>query len=294
MRLGIDPNAKNKIGETALTWALRRGYTPVVAALKKGGASDAPMIRESVEKALALLQKSGPEFVKVSGCTSCHHQSLPQMAIGAARARGFSVDEQISQQQVKAVLAMYKPMRELFLQGTNKFPDPPISVSYALAGLAAEGYAPDETTEAMAYLIGTTQLPDGSFGVIAARPPIEASPFTAAAMSIRALKAYGKEPEQKIAMARKWLEQAHPTDDRGPRHAVAWPDLGQGRSSTWATPHAPCWRPSARMVDGDSWRASKPTLTPPARSWSRSSFPDSCSLPIPPTSVASASYSGPS
>src|SRR4051812_17670920 len=30
--MGVDPNAKNKNGETALTWALRRGYTPVVEA----------------------------------------------------------------------------------------------------------------------------------------------------------------------------------------------------------------------------------------------------------------------
>jgi hypothetical protein len=216
MKMGLDPNAKSQNGETALTWALRRGHTPVVTALKQGGASDAPMIRESVQKALALLQKSGPEFVKVSGCTSCHHQSLPQMLIGAARTRGFSVDEQISQQQVKSVIAMYKPMRELFLQGTDKFPDPPISVSYALAGLAAEGYAPDATTEAMAHLIATKQLPDGSFPVIAARPPIEASPFTATAMSIRALQAYGKQPEQRVAMARKWLERSHPrtSEDR--------------------------------------------------------------------------------
>jgi ankyrin repeat protein len=108
LKLGIDPNAKNKNGETALTWALRRGYTPVITALKKGGASDTPMIKESVEKAVALLQKSGPQFVKVSGCASCHHQSLPQMSVGMARERGFSVYEEISQQQVRAVLGMFR------------------------------------------------------------------------------------------------------------------------------------------------------------------------------------------
>ena len=210
LKLGVDPNAKNQSGETALTWALRRGYTPVVAALKKGGASDESMIKDSVERALALLQKSGPQFVKVSGCTSCHQQSLPQMAVGLARKRGFAVDEQISQQQVKAVMAMYKPLRDLMLQGSEKIPNPPISVSYALVGLAAEGYAPDATTEAMAHLISTRQLPDGSFRILPVRPPLESSDFTATALSLRALQLYGTQSEERVARAAEWLKTAKP------------------------------------------------------------------------------------
>lgn len=216
LKLGVDPNIRNKSGETALMWAMRRGYTPVVTALKKGGASDAPMIKESVERAIALLQKSGPQFVKVSGCSSCHHQSLPQMTIGMARERGFAVDEQISQQQVKAVMAMFRPMRQSMLDGSNKFPNPPISMSYALVGLAAEGYAPDETTEAMAHLVSTQQRPDGSFPILAARPPLENSLFTSAALSLRALQLYGKQPDRHVDLARKWLQNAKPesTEDR--------------------------------------------------------------------------------
>jgi hypothetical protein len=219
IKLGVDPNARNQSGDTALAWALRRGYTPVVSALRQSGASDSEMVRDSVEKAIALLQKSGPEFVKVSGCVSCHHQSLPQMMVGMARERGFAVNEQLSQQQVKAVLAMFRPMRELMLQGTEKLPDPPISAGYALAGLAAEGYVPDETTEAMAHLIATKQLPDGSFRVIPARPPLESSDFTGTALSIRALQFYGKNPERQVAMAAEWLRtaQPHSNEDRAMR-----------------------------------------------------------------------------
>jgi ankyrin repeat protein len=62
--LGVDPKIKNKAGDDALTWAMRRGYTPVVEILRQNGASTSPMIRASVEKAIALLQKSGPQFSK--------------------------------------------------------------------------------------------------------------------------------------------------------------------------------------------------------------------------------------
>jgi hypothetical protein len=173
-------------------------------------------VKSAVEKAIALLEKSGPQFVKVSGCTSCHHQSLPQMAYSAARARGFAVDEKNAEYQVKAVLATFKPVTADMAAGKPNIPDPAISVSYALVGLAAEGYAPNATTAAMAHLISLQQTADGSFLAFPARPPIESSAFTATALSIRALQVYGKSVEQSVERARHWLESAHPqtTEDR--------------------------------------------------------------------------------
>jgi hypothetical protein len=210
LKTGIDINATNKYGETALNWALRRGHTDTVAKLKSAGATDTAAVRQSVEKAVALMQKSGPQFVKVSGCTSCHHQSLPQMAYAVAREHGYTLDEAVSAQQVKAVMAMFKPIRERMEKGEVTLPNPGISVSYSLLGLAAEGYSPDETTRAMAMTVERTQLPDGSFGVLGARPPMESSRFSATALSIRALQVYGEKPEQRIAKAQAWLRTARP------------------------------------------------------------------------------------
>jgi hypothetical protein len=205
---GVDPNTANKEGDTALSWALRRGYTPVAETLKKHGASDRKLVRGSVERAVALLQKSGPEFVKVSGCTSCHHQSLPQMAFAVARARGIHIDPQIADKQAKTVIAMFTPYREQMLQGKEGIPDPAISVSYSLVGLGAEGFKPNEVTEAMAHLISTQQNPDGSFRSFTARPPMESSSVSAAALSLRAMQMYGKNPEAQIAKGRGWLRTA--------------------------------------------------------------------------------------
>jgi hypothetical protein len=207
---GVDPNAKNKAGETALLWAMRRGNTPVVEALKQAGASDREIVKASVEKAIALLEKSGPQFVRVSGCTSCHNQSLPQMATAAARLRGFAVDPKAAQYQVEAVIATFKPAVPDMAAGKPNIPDPATTVSYALVGLAAEGYAPDEITAAMAHLVGVQQTADGSFLAFPARPPIESSVFTATALSIRALQVYGKNADAAVERARHWLETAEP------------------------------------------------------------------------------------
>jgi hypothetical protein len=211
LKRGVDPNVQNKLGESALTWAGRRGDLSLVERLKAGGASDANSVRQSVESAVALLQKSGPQFVKVSGCVSCHHQSLPQMAFAVARERGFNVDADASAQQVKAVIAMLKAVREPVEKGTVSLPNPGISVSYTLLGLAAEGYAPDDLTSAMTLAITRTQLPDGSFAVFPGRPPLEASTFTATALSVRALQSFAPDSGDRIAKASAWLKQARPS-----------------------------------------------------------------------------------
>jgi hypothetical protein len=213
LKLGVDPNATNQAGETALTWASRRGQTPVVAMLNSAGASHTPMIKDSVQRAIALLQTSGPQFMKVSGCVSCHHQFLPQMTVALARDRGLTVNEDSAGAQTEATIGMFKPLREEMLRSKDRVPDPPISVSYALMAVAAENHPADETTAAMARLIANCQLEDGSFRTLPVRPPIESSDFAATALSIRALQLYGTDIEhieQKIARARTWLNISTP------------------------------------------------------------------------------------
>jgi hypothetical protein len=210
IRRGVDVNAANKAGETALGWALRRGYTPVVELLKKHGASDRKMVQDSVERSVALLQKSGPEFVKVSGCSSCHHQSLAQMLYTRARERGMQIDPVVWDKQAKGIIGMFKPYREQMLQGKQGIPDPAISVSYLLIGLGEAGYQPDETTAAMAFVVANEQRPDGSFKVFAGRPPMESSAISAAALSIKALQYYGGNPEPIVKKAGDWLRTATP------------------------------------------------------------------------------------
>jgi hypothetical protein len=230
LKQGADPSVKNKMGEAALNWAARRGNMEAISRLKAAGASDAAAIRQASERAIAVLQKSGPQFVKVSGCSSCHHQSLPQMLNGEARKRGYTVDEAVASQQVKSVVAMFRPVREKLIDGSMVPPHPGISVGYSLVGLEAEGYAPDETTVAMAASIMRTQLPDGSFPILPARPPMEASRFTAAALSVRALRVYGQNAKENVDKAREWLLRAKPmtNEDKAMRLAgLAWADAPQ-------------------------------------------------------------------
>ena len=211
LELGADPAAANQAGETALVWALRRGDTPVVSALRRAGAAETALTKASVEKAIALLQQSGAQFNRVSGCYSRHHQSLPQMAFGAARAHGIAVDETAARQEVDVTIKVLSGVAESALRNRDRIPNPSIGVSYALLGLAAERYQADATTAAMASVIAAWQSDDGAFYPLPAiRPPLEADAFTATALSLRALQLYGSSPEERVARARDWLRTATP------------------------------------------------------------------------------------
>ena len=209
LKAGVDVNAKDKNGDTALTWALRSGNLAMARRLEAAGATRDVPIRSAVQKSLALLQASSPQFVRVSGCVSCHHQNLPAMAMKLAGERGIAFDAARAEEEVKSVMAMWNSLREGMEKGTARVPNPPIVASYSLIGLDASKYPADQTTKAMVGMITKMQGTDGAWRTDIRRPPIEASDFTATALSLRSLQLYGGDP-QRVSRAAAWLVKQEP------------------------------------------------------------------------------------
>lgn len=222
---GADVRHRNRAGESAFTWARRRGDTAVSRLLLAKGAEAEPAgtesrsepvaapagVQEAVRKSVAALQAGGPPFLKVSGCVSCHNQSLPQMAVAMARSHAIPVDETVVEQQRKAVLANLRPARQVLLEMSDVVPDVPGTAGYLMLGLAAENYAADSVTDAVALHLAGKQFADGSWRPWAPRPPLEFSPVSSTALAVRVLRLYGPpamraEMEQRIAAARRFLE----------------------------------------------------------------------------------------
>lgn len=193
-------------------------------------AGDIRAVRVAVEKSLALMQPSSKQFFQKSGCISCHHQSIGALAVAAARERGFTVDEELARYQVKATISIAAPHREALLQAIPTIPVTPIVSSYALAGLAAERYPADETTDALVMELAARQASDGSWRTDEQRPPLEQSRFTSTTLTARALQLYApagrkQEFDKRVAKAREWLAnaQAHTTQEMTMRLlGLAW------------------------------------------------------------------------
>ena len=169
-------------------------------------------IRAAVERSLPLLQDVGVAFIDQTGCVSCHHNSVVSIAIAAARAHGYAVNERAAKKQAGAIGAYLESWREravqnIFIAGQAD------TISYLLLGLAADSYPPDAATDAQAIWLKRRQAADGHWPVTTIRPPIESNDIAITAISMRALQVFAP-PSQRteythaVDRARAWLTTA--------------------------------------------------------------------------------------
>ena len=177
-------------------------------------------IRDAVARSLPLLQDVGTAFIKQTGCVSCHHNSLVSMAVAAARASGYAVNEATANEQSATIGTYLESWRDRTLQNIS-IAGGADTISYLLLGLAADRYPPDAATDAQAILLERRQAADGHWPVATLRPPIESNDFQLTASSMRALQLFAP-PSRRAAFgaavdrARAWLTtaQANDTEER--------------------------------------------------------------------------------
>ncbi len=249
---GADVNAVDRhnqggdSGLSVLDIAKLHGETPIVGFLVKSGAKSganaAPPLRprhentlaSAIQTSLPLIQRADARFVPKAACVSCHNNSFAAMAVGAARKAGFSVDEKIAGEQVKANVFGLEQLRDSLRQGfigTNDYFGAFV-IANILIGLDAEHYKPDLNTDAAAMYIINRQMPDGHWPYVSAdgRPPICSDYVGQTAVALRALQLYAPPMDkadyaQAIARASAWLAKVESRDNQDRLYRVmglAW------------------------------------------------------------------------
>jgi ankyrin repeat protein len=228
---GADVGARDENGRTALDWALKLGDTKASRVLRDAGAtsmgpvppppvarSNAREARFAVELALPRLQAAGPAFASKTRCISCHHQSLPAVAVTLAAAKGVTIDRALASHPTQATLGVWARSRENMMLGNCSVFGFLGNVTYGLFGLAEEGVAPGPETDAVTSCLVGLQKPDGSWEGGDTRPPLAGrNPVVYTALAVRGLQTYSppgrrEETTVRIARARAFLRTATPSD----------------------------------------------------------------------------------
>ena len=122
---------------------------------------DRAALRDAAAKGLRIVAKAAENYPHHRTCFSCHHQTLPMLALVAAEARGLDADAAL-------VAAQAEFSRESFRERLDAMKDGKgigggaMTVGYGLWALRIAGRAPDEVAAAMRTFLVKTQRPDGS------------------------------------------------------------------------------------------------------------------------------------
>jgi hypothetical protein len=240
---GADVQARSPQGLNALDYALRLGRPQIVDVLVRAGlqptptsgAAPAPVVRgntvrAAVTRSLPLLQRSSKTFYDRGGCVGCHHNLQAAITLKQARRTGFEPDESLAREELRTLAQDIETAREQLIEGMTIPGGAATATGYVLLALDAMGYAPTEGTDAQARLLRLLQRDDGRW-ITPVRPPIEASEFTATAVSARGLVRFGRDDpvatRAAVARARHWLETHVPanSEDRAFRLlGLVWVD----------------------------------------------------------------------
>ena len=117
-------------------------------------------MRAAVEVAIERLPTRRAVFLQKAGCISCHHQSLPAVAVTLADAKGAKTDRVLASHPTQATLAVWSRSREQMLLGNCAVFGFLGNVTYGLFGLAEEGVAPSAVTDAVTSCLSGLQKPD--------------------------------------------------------------------------------------------------------------------------------------
>ena len=231
MENGADPNAETSEGERPLDWAIYRANPGKIAVLEEYGAmrGDGPRQetfpppepgarvdpRVSIGRSVSLLLASAGSMYERRACITCHHNAVPGVAAALARSKGIAIDEDMAQENLDDILAVFRSAANPTMQGQPAFAGGnTVTLGYSMMALAAEQYPPDKMTAAMTHWSMASQMPNGSWlGNGVNRPPIEYSTVSHTALGVRGLTLYpipGRlaEIDRALRRARGWLLSA--------------------------------------------------------------------------------------
>ena len=187
-----------------------------------------------------MVTRAATNWQKNKTCFSCHHQTLPMLAMTELAQRGIPLDAAWLRAQADTAHRYFEERIEM-LDDAEHVPGGAATVGFGFWALALDGRPADQTTTAMvAYLLqiqGVKRLSDrkaatppgaedGRWIASCRRPPMQASAIGDTVLVLIGMEKYASDAQRpRVAKARadaeKWLAQA-PLRDQQDRLWRLW------------------------------------------------------------------------
>ena len=171
-----------------------------------------PTLRERVTRGLALVERAARNYPTHRQCFSCHHQTLPLLAMRGAREVGLTIDEPLLPAQLAFAQATFEKRKGALLRG-ERTDGAAITVAYGLWTFQIADAKPSELADAMVVNLLALQGAEGHWRPQSIRPPLAESLVSCTVLSAYGLKQFARDEQQTAAEAaiskgKAWLASA--------------------------------------------------------------------------------------
>jgi Prenyltransferase and squalene oxidase repeat len=183
-------------------------------------------VKEAISLGLPLVKKAAKNWQSNRSCFSCHHQTLPMLAMLEANRLGFTPDQEWLESQADTTHTYFSERIDDMLAGRH-VPGGAATTGYGLWALSLAGRPSDEVTSAMVtYLLqiqGTQKIAkenprpkpsiqDGRWVASCRRAPIQASDIGDTILVLVGMEKYASDSqredvEKARSRAELWLSQ---------------------------------------------------------------------------------------
>lgn len=168
---------------------------------------------EAIDLGLQIVQKAALNYAENRSCFSCHHQTLPMLAMVEARAFGAEIDTVLLDEQATFTHDFFKDRTGKVAAGKS-VGGTSLTVAYSLWALDLAGRKSDKVTEALTSYLLTNQKKDGHWQVPGGhRPPLGESNAMATFLATYFMEQFASSQENPdladaTDKAMPWIEQS--------------------------------------------------------------------------------------
>ena len=195
--------------------ALASSFVLLHPAIAAEGEVTPDKVRRAVEGGLRIVQKGAKNYPENRNCFSCHHQTLPILAMREASDAGLRIDEVLLAEQGQFSRESFEDRIDSVAKGKS-VGGRSLTAAYLLWSFELGQAAKDDFSDAFVSYILHQQKEDGHWDVQTNRPPSEESKIHTSYLAAYYAEYFvrGKEEKRQVASAvkkaRSWLFASEP------------------------------------------------------------------------------------